>query len=261
MLDEGTFRLLIFGSLLVFLLFAEYIAPRRGNSVVGRGRILSNLLIGILNTLALRFVLPVSAVGIALVAETKDLGLFNQFALSNTLVVLCSIVLLDLVIYWQHRIFHLVPIFWRLHRMHHSDVDLDVTTAIRFHPIEILLSMLLKVGIVLLLGVPLLAVVIFEALLSSCALFNHANIKLPLKVDRWVRALIVTPDMHRVHHSVHNNETNSNYGFCLSVWDRIFSSYTAQPRDSHENMQIGLLGFRSKRLQTVHKLLLQPFVR
>jgi len=173
--------------------------------------------------------------------------------------VVAGVVLLDLAIYWQHRLIHMIPLLWRLHRVHHADTDFDVTTAVRFHPVEIALSMGIKLGIIALLSVPALAVLIFEILLSAGALFTHANLKLPNSFERRLRWLLVTPEMHRIHHSVHPDETNSNFGFHLSLWDRLFQSYRDDPRDGHTGMKIGLHEYREKREQTLWAMLVNPF--
>ncbi|MDQ6986571.1 MAG: sterol desaturase family protein, partial [Mariprofundaceae bacterium] len=173
--------------------------------------------------------------------------------------VVVSVLLLDLLIYAQHVLFHAVPVLWRLHKVHHADQEIDVSTGLRFHPIEILLSMLIKMAAVALIGAPVAAVFLFEIILNGMAMFNHSNVRLPLKLDIWLRRLLVTPDMHRVHHSVHQRETNSNYGFNLSIWDRLFGTYVAQPRDGHDDMRIGLPQFQSGRADSLVDLLKIPF--
>ena len=207
----------------------------------------------------MRLLVPVAAVGTALWAERNDFGLLNLLGLTGPVAFLGAIVLLDLAIYWQHRIFHVVPLFWRLHRVHHADEELDVTTGVRFHPIEIVLSALIKIAVVALLGAGAVAVMLFEILLNATSMFNHANIRLPLALDRVLRLVIVTPDMHRVHHSVHMEETNSNYGFNLTWWDRLFGSYIADPRDGHNAMLLGLHEFRADSARRLGKLLSLPW--
>lgn len=194
----------------------------------------------------------------AVLAAGNGWGLLNALAVPAWLAVPLAILALDLAIYFQHVLFHAVPLFWRLHRMHHADLEFDVTTGIRFHPVEILLSMGLKLGVVAALGAPPLAVLVFEIVLNASSLFNHANIALPGRLDALLRLVVVTPDMHRVHHSVHPSETNSNFGFNLAVWDRIFGTYTAQPREGHEGMTVGLHSFRSLRELWLDRMLLQP---
>ena len=184
--------------------------------------------------------LPLLAVGAAIDAQAQGWGLFNALALPGWIEVIAAILILDFVIWAQHLITHKVPLLWRLHRVHHADVDMDVTTAIRFHPVEIALSMILKIGVVYLLGPAALAVIVFEIMLNGTAMFNHANIRLPLWLDAILRRVLVTPDMHRVHHSVHRDEHDSNYGFALSIWDRMFGTYIAQPRAGHDDMEVGL---------------------
>ena len=186
------------------------------------------------------FGLPLLAVGAAIDAEAQGWGLFNALALPYWVEVVVAILLLDLAIWTQHLVTHKVPLLWRLHRVHHADRDVDVTTAIRFHPVEIALSMLLKIGLVYLLGLPALAVILFEIILNGTAMFNHSNLKLPVGIEAVLRRFLVTPDMHRVHHSIHRDEHDSNYGFALSIWDRIFGTYIPQPRGGHDGMTTGL---------------------
>jgi sterol desaturase/sphingolipid hydroxylase (fatty acid hydroxylase superfamily) len=202
---------------------------------------------------------PTAAVGFAYYCEVRGLGFFNMFAISGLIEITSSVLLLDLLIYTQHVVFHKAPLLWRLHRMHHADLDYDVTTGARFHPIEIILSMLIKFCAVLFLGISPLAVIIFEILLNATAMFNHGNIKIPLGIDKLLRLILVTPDMHRVHHSVLVDETNSNYGFNLPWWDYIFGTYKAQPDKGHAIMMIGLPEFRTKDDLRLDRLLVQPF--
>jgi sterol desaturase/sphingolipid hydroxylase (fatty acid hydroxylase superfamily) len=199
-------------------------------------------------------------VGVALFASKNGWGLLNYFNISYPLTLVLSVVALDLVIYFQHVLVHAVPNLWRLHRVHHADLDYDVTTGSRFHPLEIVLSMLVKSAAILALGAPAAGVVIFEVLLNATAMFNHGNVRLPLGVDRALRLLVVTPDMHRVHHSVEDNETNSNFGFNLSLWDRLFGTYINQPRDGHEGMTIGIHQYREpKQVSRISGMLALPF--
>ncbi len=226
----------------IFLLMAvwEILAPRRALTQPKGLRWLNNIGLVVLNTVLLRLLFPLAAVGIAIHAGAQQWGLLNQVDIPGWLAVPFAVVVLDAAIYMQHLMFHAVPVFWRLHRVHHADLDFDVTTGARFHPIEIVLSMLIKFAVIVLLGPPVLAVVIFEVLLNGTSMFNHANVRIPLAVDRLVRLLIVTPDMHRVHHSHRQHETNSNFGFNLSVWDRLFGTYRDQPQDGHKDMIIGI---------------------
>ena len=241
--NETVIRLGIFLGLFVLLALIEAYAPRRERKQTRQSRWVTNWGFSIANTLtlnALAIGLPLLAVGAAMDADGNGWGLFNRLDLPFAVEVIATVLILDFAIWLQHLITHKVPFLWRLHRVHHADVDIDVTTAIRFHPIEIALSMLLKIGLVYLLGPAAVAVVIFEIILNGTAMFNHANIKLPLWLDAIVRRVLVTPDMHRVHHSVDRAEHDSNYGFALSIWDQIFGTYIPQPADGHDDMKIGL---------------------
>lgn len=241
--NEALVRLVVFAGLFTLFAAVEAVAPRRDRSQTRAARWTTNWAIIILDTVTLRAMaifLPLLAVGAAIDAGNKGWGFFNAVGWPIWLEVTVSVIILDFAIWAQHLITHKVPLLWRLHQVHHADVDIDVTTAIRFHPIEIALSMILKIGLVYVLGPSALAVVLFEIILNGTAMFNHANIKLPLWLDRIVRLLLVTPDMHRVHHSVHRSEHDSNYGFSLSVWDRMFRTYIAQPAEGHTDMKIGL---------------------
>jgi sterol desaturase/sphingolipid hydroxylase (fatty acid hydroxylase superfamily) len=192
------------------------------------------------NAALVRVALPAAAVGMALIAEQRGMGILQLTDLPQALNIIIAVIALDLAIYLQHVMLHAVPLFWRVHRVHHADLDFDVTTGTRFHPIEILLSMVIKAAAIFLIGAPVLAVLIFEVLLNVTSMFNHSNIRMPRAVDRALRTLLVTPDMHRVHHSIHGDETNRNFGFSLSWWDRIFGTYQEEPRDGHGNMVIGI---------------------
>jgi sterol desaturase/sphingolipid hydroxylase (fatty acid hydroxylase superfamily) len=238
--NELPLRLGIFTSVLLLMALWEFGAPRRELRQGRRSRWPANFGMAGLNVLLARLLLPGAAVGAAAFGASSGWGLFQTVAWPGALEVLLSIVALDLVIYLQHVAFHAVPGLWRIHRVHHSDIDFDTTTAVRFHPFEILLSLAIKVAAILLLGAPVVAVFLFEALLSSTSLFNHGNVRLPLGVDRLLRLVLVTPDMHRVHHSVDPVETNSNYGFNLPWWDRLFGTYRDQPQEGHEQMGIGV---------------------
>ena len=236
----------------------EKLAPRRALAF-GRGRRWpANIGIVVIDSAVLRIVFPAAAVGVALVADAKGWGLFNLVAVPNWLAILITVILLDLIIYTQHVLFHAVPMLWRLHRMHHADLDMDVTTGIRFHPLEILLSMIIKLAAVIALGAPALGVMIFEVLLNATAMFSHSNVRLPASIDRWLRRMLVTPDMHRVHHSIVTRETNSNFGFNLPWWDRLFGTYRAQPVAGHEGMTIGLPQFRDPSELRLDRMLMQP---
>jgi len=259
---EPLFRLGCFFGVLTLMLFWETLRPLRKSSLqtgVLSHRRISNVGLSAINTLLLRFLPGIAAIQAAIWAEGSSSGLIPALALDGVWGILVAIVLMDLVIYFQHRVFHAVPWLWRLHRMHHSDRHFDTTTAIRFHPIEIVLSMLIKFTTVLLLGAPVVAVILFEVILNASALFNHGNVSLGKGLDRWLRRLIVTPDMHRVHHSTLPYETDSNFGFCFSVWDRLFATYIPQPRRGHQGMTIGLDEFQDTRSDQLLALLIQPF--
>lgn len=236
-------RLGVFAGLFALFATLEALAPRRARSQPRGARWFTNLSIVILDTLALRalaIALPLLAVGAALDAGRMGWGLFNALDWPLWLEVVLAILILDLAIWVQHLVTHKVPILWRFHRVHHADRDFDVTTALRFHPVEILASMMLKIGLVYLLGPAALAVLLFEIILNGTAMFNHSNLRLPLWLDRVVRLVFVTPDMHRVHHSIHRHEHDSNYGFALSVWDRMFRTYRPMPEAGHDKMTVGL---------------------
>jgi sterol desaturase/sphingolipid hydroxylase (fatty acid hydroxylase superfamily) len=261
--NEALIRLAVFLGLFGVLAVLETVAPKRRRSQPRRARWFTNWGVTILNTVTLRlmaFVLPLLAVGAALDAEAQGWGLFNALTLPLWLEVVIVVLILDFAIWLQHLITHKVPLLWRLHRVHHADVDMDVTTAIRFHPVEIALSMLLKIGLVYLLGPAALAVIIFEILLNGTAMFNHANLALPKALDAKMRKVLVTPDMHRVHHSVHRHEHDSNYGFALSIWDRMFGTYIDQPAAGHDAMQVGLQ-WQDDRPSRLGWSLALPFVR
>jgi sterol desaturase/sphingolipid hydroxylase (fatty acid hydroxylase superfamily) len=257
---EAGIRLTFFCAVLAIMIGWEFAAPRRRLSAPVAVRWCSNLGLVIVSALLVRLAFPLVAVGTAAIAAERGWGLFNWVPAPSWLAIAVSVVALDLAIYAQHVVFHKVPALWRLHRMHHSDVDIDATTGVRFHPVEIALSMAIKMAMILILGAPAVAVVIFEVLLNATAMFNHGNVELPQTVDRALRLVVVTPDFHRVHHSVYRDETDSNYGFNLSVWDRLFRTYRPQPRDGHETMTIGLDIFRDPRQRYLDKLLIQPFV-
>lgn len=246
----------------VFLLMAvwELMAPRRELTVKKPSRWASNMGLVVVSTIALRFVAPLGAVGVAIFAETQGWGLFNVIVWPDWLEVAVSVALLDCAIYLQHVMFHAVPLLWRLHMIHHADLDIDVTTGVRFHTIEILLSVGIKAAVILVLGASPLSVLIFEVLLNATSMFNHSNVRMPLWLDRTLRWWVVTPDMHRVHHSWYANETNSNFGFNLPWWDRLFGTYCDQPRDGHTRMTIGLKQFRNEgQAGRLHWMLWLPF--
>ena len=260
MANESTIRLSAFFGILVLMACAEAAFPRREREVSRLVRWPNNVGIVFLNTIVLRLVFPTAAVGVALFIEDKGWGLFQVLDLPVWLTVVLVVVALDFIIYLQHVLVHAVPALWRLHRMHHSDVDIDVTTGARFHPVEIILSMIIKFAAIVALGAPALAVIVFEVVLNGSAMFNHSNVKLPLALDRVLRLFMVTPDMHRVHHSVNADEANCNFGFNLPWWDMLMGTYRAQPREGHEGMTIGLDRFRDPREQWLDKMMIQPLV-
>jgi sterol desaturase/sphingolipid hydroxylase (fatty acid hydroxylase superfamily) len=256
---EPVIRLAAFGGVFVAMAVWELLGPRR-KQVIGRTwRWPNNLGVVAVDTLLVRILFPTAAVGFALLAEARGFGLFNMVALPAWIGVVASVLILDLAIYLQHVLFHAVPALWRLHRMHHADLEFDVTTGLRFHPIEILLSMLIKFAVIAALGAPAVAVLIFEVLLNATSMFNHSNVRIPLGLDRLLRWLVVTPDMHRVHHSILLRETNSNFGFNLPWWDRLFGTYRAQPAAGHDAMTIGIEQFRDPRELGLDRMLIQPF--
>jgi sterol desaturase/sphingolipid hydroxylase (fatty acid hydroxylase superfamily) len=258
---EPVVRLGCFAGVLLLMALWESLAPRRRLTVRRPARWFSNLGLVALDTVAVRFLLPLGAVGVAVLAGQRGWGLLNNVALPGWVAVTLSVVALDLAIYLQHLMFHAVPLLWRLHMVHHADLDFDATTGVRFHTLEILLSLLIKMAAVALLGAPALGVVAFEVLLNATSLFNHGNVRLPAALDRVLRLVVVTPEMHRVHHSVRPRETNSNFGFNLPWWDYLFGTYRAQPADGHEGMTIGLSQFRDERVaDRLHWMLALPFV-
>jgi len=257
--DGSVVRLISF--LIVFTLVAcwEFFWPRRQPTVSKIARWLPNLAIAAIDVGVVRLATPVIPVATALMANTHGWGLFNLLALPYRLTFILTLLALDLLIYLQHRIFHRIPLFWRFHRMHHTDLDLDVTTGNRFHPLEILLSLLIKTVAVMLLGAPATAVLVFEIALNANSLFNHGNLRIPVDIDRWLRLGIVTPDMHRVHHSTIPQETDSNFGFNLPWWDRLLGTYRDQPKHGHDGIVIGLKEFRDPLRLRLLDLLVLPF--
>ena len=237
----------------------EWLAPRRRLTVGRRPRWPGNLGILAIDIIAVRLLVPAAAVGVALIAAARGWGLFNLLGLPAWTAIPVGVVALDLVIYTQHVVFHYVPVLWRLHRMHHADLDIDVTTGVRFHPLEILLSLAIKIAAVLSLGTPALAVLIFEVLLNATSMFNHSNVALPPRLDQLARWIVVTPQMHQVHHSIERAETDSNFGFNLPWWDRLFGTYRARPSAGEQGMTIGLPIFRDVAELGIVRLLTQPF--
>ncbi len=255
---EPNIRLAVFLGVLAAMALWEIAAPRRRREIPRVIRWTNNMALVVVDTAILRLTFPILAVGLAAMAEESGWGLFNNFDAPIWVSIVVSMLLLDLAIYLQHVMFHAVPGLWRLHRMHHADLDFDVTTGLRFHPVEILISMGIKLAAVAALGPPAVAVLLFEVLLNATALFNHANINLPHPIDRVLRLIVVTPDMHRVHHSVDPIETNSNFGFNLPWWDRLLGTYRAQPAKGHHGMDIGIEQFRTRRDLWLDRMLVQP---
>lgn len=257
---EVQIRLGFFFGIFAIMAVWELVSPRRPLRISKAVRWGNNLGLVFLNSLLLRLLFPAAAVGVAAFAQIQGWGLFNYYQINVALAVIISVIILDAVIYLQHVMVHAVPMLWRLHRVHHADLDYDVTTGARFHPLEITLSMLIKFATILLLGPPVVAVVIFEVLLNATAMFNHGNVKLPTSVDRILRWFVVTPDMHRVHHSVEDDEANSNFGFNLPWWDRLFGTYRNQPRAGHQGMTIGIHKYRDpKQVAWLPGILMFPF--
>ena len=256
---EPAIRLGFFLSILVAMALWELARPRRALDTPKARRWLRNLGITILDGALVRWLFPILAIGMAALAAERGWGLLNAYAPPYWLALAISVVVLDLAIYLQHVTFHAVPALWRLHMVHHTDLDFDVTTGLRFHPLEIVLSMVIKLAVVSVLGAPPLAVLIFEVALNGSALFNHGNVRLPLPLDRVLRLFVVTPDMHRVHHSTMAPETNSNFGFNLPWWDRLFGTYRDQPGAGHADMAIGLEHYRRDADLTFARLLGLPF--
>ena len=255
-------RLSAFIASFTLLVFAERLAPRRRRTFALRQRWAGNLGLMAADTIVLRTVPAITAVGVAALAHAKGWGLLGAIvSLPTWLDVVVSVIVLDLAIYFQHRLFHAVPALWRLHRVHHTDPEFDVTTGVRFHPVEMLLSLGFKALVIAGLGPPVAAVLLFEVLLNAGSLFSHANLRLPAPVDGLLRALLVTPDMHRVHHSSDPVETDSNFGFTLSWWDRLFGTCRAQPRAGHDAMTIGVEGFAAPAVLGLHRLLIQPLLK
>ncbi|MGQ0526024.1 MAG: sterol desaturase family protein [Betaproteobacteria bacterium] len=238
----------------------EWAAPRRALSVPPARRWFSNLALALLNVVSVRLIAPAAAVGVAALAQQRGAGLLHAVQWPEPVEILLAVIVLDLAIYLQHVMFHAVPLLWRLHRVHHADLDFDVTTGTRFHPAEILLSLAIKAGVILALGAPMAAVLVFEIALNLASMFNHANVRIAAGVDKALRIFLVTPEMHRVHHSVHRDEADRNFGFCLPWWDHIFGTYLGQPRDGHERMTLGIPAFREPgHCATLGGMLLLPF--
>ncbi len=257
---EVYIRLGFFFGVLLLMALWELLAPRRTLTVSKTMRWGNNLGLVFFNSFVLRLLFPAAAVGVAVFATQHGWGIFNYVSVPFALAVALSVLAMDFVIYLQHVMVHAVPLLWRLHRMHHADLDFDVTTGARFHTFEIIISMLIKFATIIVLGAPAVAVVIFEVVLNATAMFNHGNVRLPAAVDRVLRLIVVTPDMHRVHHSIEDDEANSNFGFNLPWWDRLFGTYRPQPRAGHQEMTIGIHRYRTPReVSWLDGMLLLPF--
>ncbi len=259
--NESSVRLVAFLGAFSLFAVAEAMAPRKDRVAPRAKRWPVNLALVAIDSVAVRFLTPILAVGAAGLAAANGWGLLNAMALPGLVAAAIAFVALDAAVYLQHVLTHRVPLFWRFHRIHHADRDIDVTTGARFHPLEIVASMFYKIGIVIALGAPPAIVVVFEVALNASAMFNHANWRLPSSVDRLLRRLVVTPDMHRVHHSIKRGEMNANFGFCLSIWDRLFGTYRAQPDAGHDAMTIGLPDQQDERPSTLRWSLTAPFSR
>lgn len=258
---EASIRLISFFGVFALMAVWELLSPRRALTVSKPARWANNVGLVALNTVMLRLLFPAAAVGMAAYAAEQGWGLFNYLDAPTWLAVVISVIAMDLAIYMQHVMFHRVPALWRLHRVHHADLDYDVTTGTRFHPIEIILSMLIKFAAIVVLGPPVLGVLLFEVLLNAMAMFNHANIRIPRPIDRAARWVVVTPDMHRVHHSLAEDEANSNFGFNLPWWDRLFGTYRGQPRAGHRGMSIGIREYRDPcQVNRLRGMLALPFI-
>ena len=259
MQNEVTLRLSCFSGVFFIVAAWELLAPRRQLSDSKIRRWLANLSLVAINTAAAKLILPVLPVSMAIMMEERGWGVLNIQSLPGWLKIAAALICLDFIIYLQHLAFHYQPLLWRLHRVHHTDLDIDVTTGNRFHPLEIIISMLIKLAAVAIIGAPVAAVISFEIILNAAAQFNHGNIRIPARVDKWLRLFLVTPDMHRVHHSVRPKETNSNFGFNIPLWDHTFQTYRDQPQDGHTGMIIGLKEFRNPAELSLIRLLRQPF--
>ncbi len=257
--EISSYRVGFFVGILLIMAALEHLLPRRDRLISRTVRWINNLGLVVLNSLLMRLIIPVPLIWFADYATNNQWGILNILEIPYWISFVIALVIMDMTIYFQHRLFHIVPIFWRLHRLHHADMDYDVTTGLRFHPIEILLSMGIKFALVAILGAPGLAVLVFEIGLNGMAIFNHANVRLAKPLDRFLRLFVITPDVHRVHHSHTPREFNSNFGFNLSIWDRVFGTYRAQPEEGHQGMTIGLKQFRNPKEQQLHHMLSQPF--
>jgi sterol desaturase/sphingolipid hydroxylase (fatty acid hydroxylase superfamily) len=259
MTQEAMIRLGCFVAIFGLVSIVEAISPRRALSVSKARRWFANLAMQAIDAVIPRLVFPLLPMGLAIFMADRGWGLLNVLHIAPGPAMVIGVLTLDLAIYLQHVLFHLTPLLWRLHKVHHTDRDIDVTTGLRFHPVEIVLSLIIKLAVVAAIGPPAAAVLIFEVLLNGASMFNHGNLRIPLSWDRIIRTVLVTPDMHRVHHSVIVRETNSNYGFSVSWWDYLFGTYRDQPEEGHERMKIGLKGYSDDRSSRLSSLLVMPF--
>jgi sterol desaturase/sphingolipid hydroxylase (fatty acid hydroxylase superfamily) len=257
---ESAIRLGFFLGMFVLLAVWELVAPRRASQASKAIRWTNIAALAIVNMLMVRVLLPLAAVGLAAFVNERGSGVLNMLPVPYPMAIIASLLAFDLAVYLIHLAFHAAPVLWRMHRVHHSDVDVDVATAVRFHPIQVVLSTLIKFAVILALGAPVLAVVLFETVFQALVLFNHTNIHISPAADRVLRWFIVTPDMHRIHHSVRLSETNSNFGFALPWWDRLFGTYRAEPLAGHEQMTLGIEMFRAQRHFRLDRMLLNPFL-
>lgn len=258
--NEKWIRLICFIGIFMVVAIAEVVVPRRKKTVSKSKRWVNNLGLTFLNTYVLRLLFPGAAVAMAAFVSKNQWGLLNHYQIEPWVAVIISIVFMDLVIYLQHVMVHAVPLFWRLHKVHHVDLDYDVTTGARFHPIEIILSLFIKFATIAVIGAPIAGVILFEVILNGMAMFNHGNFRIPIKIDRVLRTLLVTPDVHRIHHSILEYETNSNFGFNLSIWDRLFGTFKEEPELGHLAMTIGTKNYRSeKETVGILAMILMPF--
>ena len=260
MTHELWWRLGFFFSILVIMMLFEWRKPARQSPIKNSKRWVANFGLVFVSSLIARLAVPIGLTAVALYTQKNGIGLFNLIELPNVIVIVLSLILLDILIYWQHRLFHRVPILWRLHRVHHADAHVDTSTGLRFHPIEIILSILIKLIAVIVLGVPAIAVLIFEIALNGLALFNHANIRLPPAIERPARLILMTQILHRIHHSQVINETNSNYGFSVIWWDKLFGSYKSVAKKTDDQLDIGLIEYpTAKQNASLWRLLIMPF--
>jgi sterol desaturase/sphingolipid hydroxylase (fatty acid hydroxylase superfamily) len=259
--NEVLARFAFFAGVFVLMSVWEVSAPRRVLKESKSTRWFNNLAVTVLNSFLVRLIFPAAAVGAAFIAKERNWGIFNMVQVSEGIAGFLGIVMLDLTIYAQHVFFHRILFFWRFHRMHHTDLDVDVTTGARFHPVEIIFSMVIKSGVVILLGIQAWSVIVFEVILNATSMFNHSNIHMNVRIDRILRTFVVTPDMHRVHHSAIIQETDSNFGFNLPWWDRLFRTYRHQPIRGHKEMVLGLANYREKKWLTLPWMLVTPFAR